>query len=510
MASLPSSSPEPVRLGDAAWAVGLGLCALALFVATPIARVFGDGSMLISLFAAREFGEVVYIHALYLPLARGLHDVLFALGVSLDPAATLLALSQLSASFGIAASFLVARAFGIQRTAAALAAAFLAISPPIWFFADTTEVHAPHFAIVGFVALVTLFGPWRRPVLATLLMAACLPLVFLSHQSGLLLFPGWLFLAQVGRRRVAEPLSLRALFGGVAPAIAIALGLALVIAARMRDVTLAESFGSSSSQVTAHMQGHLLAGLWNGWLRPLALLWLPVLVGAWYAIRRPHSGLWSSTRTLALLTLILPSLAFFLVWGVSERGAYSLGTATFLGVLAAFGIQVVLARPMPIAKLRWATATTLGLLLLQATDARREVLAFDQSDIVNRTTQRAHAAEAAFLGHPEPHLLFSIDPNGQSVTPIAPTIHEASLLPFLKGALENGHSPAEFAQKALAVIEILETKTHSTMLLDRSYTTLVTEYPGSDAYISAIETALKDQYEITKLDGLGGGIWLLH
>ena len=46
-----------------------------------------------------------------------------------------------------------------------------------------------------------LLAPWQRPLLAGLLTAACLPLVFLSHQSGILLGPGFVLLAQVARKR---------------------------------------------------------------------------------------------------------------------------------------------------------------------------------------------------------------------------------------------------------------------------------------------------------------------
>jgi hypothetical protein len=501
---------EATLFPDVALASGLGLLALALYVASPIGRSFGDGSLLVSLLAAGEFGEVVYIHALYLPLARGLADLARLVGIALDPAATLLLLSQLSAAFGVAATFLIARGFGIGRRVALTSAVLLAISPPVWFFADTTEVHAPHFAAVGFVAVVTLFGPWRRPVLATLLMASCLPLVFLSHQSGLLLYPGWILLADVGRRRVASPLSRRALGLGVAPAVAAALAAALFASAHLRQITVATSFTTSTAQITAYAQGHLVLGLWQGWLFPLALLWLPLGAGLWHFTQRGH-GSDERWRRTTLAALILPSLAFFLAWGVPERGAYSLGTAVFLAVIAGRGLEALArgAGAAHLARLRGVGLALALLIVAQAFGARHEILAFDRTEFVDATRARANAARAAFEGQPRPAVLLSIDPRGQTVTALEPWLHEASLMPSLRAALLQRESPAGYVERALALIDALAASAHPTFVLDRSYTLFLPKFPECAPYAHALESALVTRYSIHELPGPGGGFWRL-
>lgn len=501
--SLPNLPKDPLTRHDFAWAIGLGLAALGLYLTTPIERIFGDGSMLLTLFAVRDFGQTVYQHALYLPLARALRQLVLALGFSLSPGEILVLLSQLSGAFGIAMAFLVARGLGIKRSASGAASLLLMFSPPIWFFSDTAEVHAPHLAMVGLTAVVTLFGPWRRPVLATLLMAICLPLLFLSHQSGLLLYPAWPLLAQIGRKRVGAPLSLRALLFGVAPAALLALIFAIVLTARMRGMGLSDSLQGSTGLVSAYMKSPLLTGLWQGWLRPLAFLWLPLLFG----IRHLRLKDRNSLQSLALAALILPSLAFFISWGVPERGAYSLGTAVFFSALAALGLEPFLKFPRGSQAWRWSVSSIAALVLIQAITARREVMAFDRPEINNETQQRISAVEQVFEGMPEPFILTSLDITEQTVTGELAKVYEVSLRAEMIKALEERASPEAFSERALGLLRLIVNDYKVTIVLDRSYRPHLDDYPKCIPFVNTLEADLLAQFQIEKLPGPGGGFW---
>ena len=496
-----------LNLFDCALAGGLWLVALCLYLATPITRGYGDGPNLVLLFSDPENVLPPYSHALYLPLARILGTVLAWFEVESAPAETLRLFSQLTAALGVGFSFLVARAFATSRLAAFVATALFAVSPPVWFYACTPEVHPPHYAAVGLVAVVTLFGPWKKPVLATVVMVALMPLLFLTHQTGLLLFPCWAILAGFARERVSSAFEKRTLWLRLAPAIAFSFALALLFNALLRDIQLVDSLTRSSKSVT-HRTGPPLIGAWQGWLQPLALLWLPIFTSLLALARRRAQ----TRRVAVLLAVLAPSLVFYFFWGIPERGGYTLGGAVFLTALAAIGfdrwLQTRTGTPRPRALV---IALAILLISLQGAYARYEVESFDDPSINAEIQERVAAARLAFGETDALKVLVSFDASNQTITAVAPDILEIRLLAALLRAGREGQTPAEFAADA---VQLLREKGKGTVLvLDRSYASSL-EVQGVEIaevkILRAFQNLVSSSFEVTEFPGPGGGFWRLE
>ena len=310
---------------DPLFALAVFAALVGVFGLTFQTRMYGDGPGLLSFFAL-DGGEA-YQHALYLPAMR-------ALGVLLPGASPYLAPALVSVLAGAAlgaGSFLLARGLGAPRLAALAGTAVVVLSPGVWFFSTTIEVHALHGAAVAGCACAVLFSPWERAGVALAVAAATFPLVYLTHQTGVLLGPGWVLLVAHARARRAAPFRWRTVLFVVGPVLLAALLATYVISGWLQRGTLeamprwqAEFVGTISE-----FEGPL-DFLWPGWIHPLALAIPVALVGA-ARMRGERVALG------ALAGLILPSLAFFVWWSVPERGGYMLGTAPFWAALAARG-----------------------------------------------------------------------------------------------------------------------------------------------------------------------------
>ncbi|MBC8451259.1 MAG: hypothetical protein H8D72_00975, partial [Planctomycetes bacterium] len=224
--------------------------------------------------------------------------------------------------------------------------------------------------------------------------------------------------------------------------------------------------------------------------------------------------------------LLLPSLSFFLVWGVSERGAYTLGSLVFLAVLAGLGVESVIraqgsgepagsstresAATRAAGRSTWVLVAMVGCLLLQARTALNEGLAFDTPAAHQAQTERARAAEAAFARPDRPHVLISFDPRGQTVTALAPSILEYRLKGTLLRSLETGRTPAAFADLVLALLRAPRPGPRPEVLLDRGYEPYLAEFAAFEPHIRAMEVALREAFEVEALPGPGGGFWRLE
>jgi hypothetical protein len=114
----------------------------------------------------------------------------------------------------------------------------------------TVEVHALHSACVGLCVLVALLAPWRRKLPAALLVSAVIPLLFLSHQSGILLGVGFVLLARWGRRRdAATPFSAAELWLVLAPLFLAAFLGAIAFAAGSLENPVATFLGGTNTTV---------------------------------------------------------------------------------------------------------------------------------------------------------------------------------------------------------------------------------------------------------------------
>src|SRR5690606_22200697 len=100
-----------------------------------------------------------------------------------DPLWLAKSLSVASGALGIGVVYGICRRLDLRRWPSVAGTALLAVTPMIWFFAVAIEVHMQHFLLVAAGALLTLSLPWRRPVLATTLVAVWFVAAALSHQS---------------------------------------------------------------------------------------------------------------------------------------------------------------------------------------------------------------------------------------------------------------------------------------------------------------------------------------
>ncbi len=500
-----SLGPSRARLRptDLVLAILLGVLALTDYVLTPIVRGYGDGPNLIGLFADPDNLRPSYNHALYLPLARALKAGLALFGVEPSAAGTLLFYSQLSTALGLSCSLLCARALGIARVPALLATLLFAVSPPVWFYASVPEVHAPHFAAVSFVALLTLIAPWRRPILATGLLCIAMPVLFLTHQTGLFFFPGWIFLVQLARSRFSAPFAQSTLFLRIAPSLVLSFGLALLFNATLRDISLDASLSRSSAAITTH-NGPVLEGIWLGWIQPLALLWLPLLAALFFRTRDELA----KKLILPLALVFLPNLIFFLAWGVPERGGYTLGGGVFLIIFTSLGLA-----KLNHASSRRATisAIALGTLLIlgQAALARHQRNLFDDPVVNQSMQERIDTARIAFGDNELRHVLLSFDHTNQTISARAPEIQEVRLRVALSKAAQKNEPPSAFASFVVELLQQLHAAKPVVTVLDRSYAVYLTDDSIAVQTLQATEERIREEFDVVEFSGPGGGFWKL-
>ena len=424
------SSPSSRVSGraDLAVAAAFALAAGLLFAATLQTRMYGDGGGLVSMFASGEGRG--YHNVLYLPYLRAF-DALVPGG---EPIRTATLASALAAALGCGATWLVARGLGASREGAALATALAAVTPATWFFATTAEVPAPHFAAVALCAAVVLRAPWRRPGLALALVAATFPLLALTHQTAVLLGPGWVALVAYARARVARPFGAAFVLGVVGPLLLAALVATLLAASWYRTGELA-LFDSTVTSILDEFTGIVAPAdfLWRGWVRPLALVLPLALAGAWTLRREPLA------LTALLVSCAVP-FAFFTWWGVPEHGAYFLGTMPFYAALVARAADAL--RPAARRAL-FAVA-----LVVQALLGRAYVAEWDRGYDPYERVEHVRAA----LG--ESGVLLSTASVAPRIDVHLPGIEEHSLIdPFARAAAEAGFGPDQFVAAVLPAID---------------------------------------------------------
>lgn len=451
---------------DAGLATVLAAVCGALYAATAQTRQYGDGGFLLTGFGLRPDGSADWPHALYFPAAAALSGA----WPEASQATVLRALSAAPAALAVGFVYVLARAWGATRGPAMAAALLLAVSPGWWFFATTIELHALHAACVALCALVVLAAPWERPVAAAWIAAVPLPLLFLSHQSGLLLGPGLVLLAQFARRRrglsALGPAPLMLL---VVPLFTATILAAIPTAAALAGDGVDRLMQTSRATVHDHHREFSFAGLVEGWLQPLGLLLPVALVGL---VRMRQRG-WALA---ALLGLLVPSLVFFVAWGLPERGGYALPSAMFLAVLAALGLASF-PRAAPAAGV---------LVVAQAALAWSALAAWDTPDWDERMRSRAAAVER--LMPQRRGVLITFDHTLQSVTAELPGIEEILGHLLVLPALLDGTSPEVFAETlGRGLIRQCEAS-RDPLVLDLSHRTHALERdPRSRPYLDALE-----------------------
>jgi hypothetical protein len=463
---------------DFSSALLLGLACFGLYCGTLQSRLFGvDAIGLIGIAAGVD--PEIYWHPLYTRCAR----ILCQLAPGADPVHVLRLLSATGAAAAVAGSYLLCRSFGAARGASALATALLAVAPSWWFFATTVEVYPPHVALVVVGALLVREAPRgaARAPLAWGVLAY--PLVFLSHQTGILLLPGWAALilrAQHERGRATTPAG--------ALAVCVALGLALAAAIALGNAMRGDGFqlatASSSGTIERFhvlMPMHVLR---EGWLGGLALLGLLAL-GACFA--RVRVG----ARDLEAALLVLPSFAFFLWWGPIEKGGYFLATAPFLAAWTASRLGVSEARRPPLA-LRWCVAALL--VAAQAALALRGLRAHDDGMYPER---RVVAVRSAL---PRGGVLLSADGVAPDIAIQLRDVREISLLHFMPYVLEQRPEPRRFAEQMILPSVSALVASEPAVALDLSYRRHPGEFALGLPYLDGLEEVLAERFRVRRVE----------
>ncbi len=461
-----------LRPADAGWAVLIGVAALLLYGATLQERLYGhDGVFLVNHFLGETEGHSN--SALYASAAAAAGALVPA---EADPIAPLKWLSALGGAFGVAATFLLARATGAPARGALLGTLLFALAPAQWFFSTAIETHALHVGAVGLVVLVTVFAPWGRPPLALALVALAFPLLFLTHMTALFVVPGWFFLARFARARRGQPvpplardaLVLGPLFlAGLAFAVACA---NYLFGAGFRLFAAEESPGRFLDQFASRFT---LDMFWGGWLLPLFLL--PCAAAVSVAGRRL-----ARPAEVALLWLVVPAILVLLWASIPERGAYFLGSATFLAALAAHA-------PLPTGGRGWALVALAA--AAQGIAGLGEVRRHDE---LFSLRERVEAVRST-LG--EEGVLITINPSAPKTKGFLPGVFDYDASEKLFELHAGGQSPQEFA--AFVEGEVRKVFPQRAVALDMSYRHLY-EPPPSPELVAALEpymAALEDRLQ---------------
>lgn len=467
--------PPRSLFADVAIAALLAAAVAGLHAATSFGRVWSGDGRLLAEWTVRLDPSERYHNALYMPAAwlcaallpRGL------LAAADDPLAVAKSLSAASAGLGALSSYLCCRLLGCRRWAGVAGTALFCVSPGLWFFGSAIEVHTQHFAVVACCALVTLVLPWRRPVLATVLVTAVFLLACLSHQTAPLLGPGWILLVQIARRRVAPAFSVKALVAvGAALLAAVALGHMLVQWRRGFGFAL-DPFGIAATIDVWH-QGFSLGLVWTEVLWPL-LLCVPV---AFVACGSRAIDPW--LRACGALTLSA-LIAGVLWWGVMENGGYLLGAGCVLAALAA-SLWSVLPR-------RAAVVTAVLAVGAQFLTGWNYVRDFDAGgfQVEDRVRQvRAHLGTKG--------VLLSCNDNAPNITIWLPAVKEHTLIPTL---IDEGPMEAWFATIYPWLLAFVDT---GPLALDASYR-LRLDFPERlKSRLSLVEAALRRDCRVTEFD----------
>jgi len=464
---------------DAWIAAALALALGVLYALTFQRRFYNDGPPLTEMhvLGTRTF----HTHVLYLPLC----DLVTRVMGSADPLRALRLLSVVPAALGCGFAFLVLRTFGAQVFGALVAVLLLALSPALWFFATTIEVHALLFGTVTLVALVTLLAPWeRRPRLALALVALLFPLLYWAHESAFVLGLGWVLLVQYARARHGTAFTWRGLLLGVGPLLLFTLLLGFAAANVARSGSLAGAVHSVRMQlaVPGYQPAPDRSVLLREWLMPLGVLVPLALLGA----RELRRAAW---RAPAIAALVLFPLAFFAWWTVLERGGYFLGSDAFLLV------------PVGLFLGRWSRVKgILALVLLagQATYARGKIDAFDRGwDPGERVAQVRDALGGSGL-------LLSTVGFAPTVHIDLPAVEEFSLRSFVRSMCmrEDRLVPPEDVVAALRPLLLRLFERHERVALETGYRRVTVEdSPFLHAFrpsLAAIEAFLREHYRTSE------------
>jgi hypothetical protein len=317
--------PEGELGGRADRLIGGGLAAalLAVYVLFRQESFYGDANLFLLWI---EGGRWKHWHALYMPLAHGLHRSLGGLWGD-DPETTLFLLSAVPAALSALLAFGSARLLGVGRAPAAGAAALLGIAPAVLFYGTALEVHALHLLGVSLAVRVAVRRGVRDGWAG---VAPLVPLLFAlavwTHVTAVAAAPALAALALLGSGRWRWPR------GGTAVVLA-CIGVVLVPVFTTADGALMTDLGAQGVVGTRSWSPHRF--LHDG-LVQVGVLAVAAL-GAFGARTALPDSARPATRW-ALAALIVPLVLFVPAFPYYEHGAYYFVSLPALALCAAVGL----------------------------------------------------------------------------------------------------------------------------------------------------------------------------
>lgn len=486
----------PRKLGpEALHALAIFACGLVALLAWLPDREYGDGPRYISMLSAYGFAPESRVHWAYVPSAHLYRQALSLLGIDLLPGLALQSFSAVCVALGLSGSWLLMRLVGASRLGAWSCVALFGIGPVLQFYGRVAEVHALHFAASAwfFAALVAIGR--RGPLAAALVVTLGSPWLFLTHDSGGLLFVGVAFFALFA---CGQRVSLKAIVGwGAIAGVGLAAG--ITVAAAQRGLGPLELLSGTSGLVTGDTRPLRIVGLWTDLVQPIALAWLLVAIGLGTA--------WSHQRRLAMavLGLALPAVGFFTWWAIPEHGAYMLGYMPGLIALGGLGASQFIKR------CGTRKALSIGTLLLALQLAMTSQLLHDFAhdyDAEFQTTRDRDHAEAFAQDHAR--IVITLDATKQTPSALHDRTYEYRLLHPVLQAIRADLPPAQVVgilQSAVGAIGGMATDANATLYYDRSHWRNMESTPELEPYASSIEAALGGAFEIEIL--ASGEVWRL-
>jgi hypothetical protein len=458
---------------------GLSLVAFTLFISSPQARSFGDGSWMLAL--VRNDGPLFRPHPLYAVLLRAL-GTLFP---ETHPAIVVRGLSATCSALACGGMFLLCRSSGCGRLASTAAVAMVSGTPAVWFFATTVEMHALPLFAVSWAGCAIVFLPWRRFGLALTGAALAVAATYLAHPTAALVGFGWVWLIRACTKcETGERLSWQRSALVVVPVLGVT---AYVLLAGLRWLTTDELPGLGGGQEWKMLRIYSDVSrapdmLWYGMARPLALLPLIALLGAMQA-----PGV---VRWICLAALAPPFLILGFLYTVSEWGGFFLGSVPFLAVLVAFLFERIVTRKWLIGLI---VAAQFGLSYVQ-------IAAYNS--VLRIPDRAAHVREV--IG--ESGLLVADGGLAPEIKYELPGVSEIGLHRTINRAVAAGTSPADFAPSCEWFLK--QSVANGPVALDRSYAleagrrglpfdiTVHTRLP----YYEALEQMLRERYTVESFD----------
>jgi len=457
--------------------------------------LFGDGSTLAILYSGREYGTGNYIHAAYMPLARLLGFFQGLVSEGRSPVDVLSFVSRFAGSLGLAIVFASCRACNVSSLVALASVGLAATSSGFFFFTRVVEVHAVQF-LGSSIALCLVVAYARHRVSAWLVMFLLPPILFLSHQTSLLLIPGsvayvlareW-HLARTSRevwKRIVV-IFIASVVGGIGGVFA---------AAWLREMAVLDLISGSTSLVHSSFQTGKIPALFRGQVLPLVGFWLLLLPVA--LARQPRT--WP-VRVALFISIGVPFL-FFAIWGVPERGAYTLGYLPVMTLAVALLMERVYRRGLFVIVL-WLVGFV----------GQSTLSVFSQVQFLNgrhgiQGRSSLEAVAGCLVEFQPPRLLVTIDPALQSVAGLVDGTLELRFYPHIRDAQYAGRNPQDWSSVFGQWLLDHAKEADVQLFLDRSYM----EYEGIGAdfwpYVTEFERYLDMHSSVEEL--LDGRVWVV-